>query len=71
MVVFDRFIKLSLTTFSDDNINQQIEKFFENKDNRGYDRSLAIISDTIRGRAALKARDREAILEWLQTNGYC
>ncbi|KAF7887067.1 uncharacterized protein EAF02_003714 [Botrytis sinoallii] len=71
MVVFDRFIRLSLSTFSDDNVNKEIEKFFENKDNRGYDRSLAIIGDTIKGRAALKSRDREVILEWLQTNGYC
>ncbi|QSZ33763.1 hypothetical protein DSL72_005334 [Monilinia vaccinii-corymbosi] len=71
MVVFDRFIKVSLASFSDDDVNKQIEKFFENKDNRGYDRSLAIISDTIRGRAALKARDRKVILEWLQANSYC
>ncbi|TGO86933.1 hypothetical protein BPOR_0265g00040 [Botrytis porri] len=71
MVVFDRFIRLSLSAFSDDSVNKEIEKFFENKDNRGYDRSLAIIGDTIKGRAALKSRDRKVILEWLQTNGYC
>jgi hypothetical protein len=48
----------------------EISRFFEGKDNRGYDRSLKVISDTILGRAAYRARDRAVLLEWLTAHGY-
>ncbi|PQE12886.1 hypothetical protein CJF30_00002794 [Rutstroemia sp. NJR-2017a BBW] len=71
MVVFDRFLKVSLTNFADEKVNDEIRNFFKDKDNRGYDRTLAIVEDLIRSRAAMKSRDRDVILEWLKTNGYC
>lgn len=71
MVVFDRFLKVSLSNFADDKVNDEIRNFFKDKDNRGYDRTLAIVEDLIRSRAAMKSRDRDVILEWLKTNGYC
>jgi aminopeptidase N len=70
MVVLDRFIKQSLIRFNDRQSEMEISKFFEGKDNRGYDRSLKVISDTILGRAAYKARDRAVLLEWLTAHGY-
>ncbi|KAH8593339.1 peptidase family M1-domain-containing protein [Bisporella sp. PMI_857] len=70
MVVWDRFIKMSLDRFSDKEKEQEIAKFFEGKDIRGYDRSLAIVSDTIRSRATYKERDSKIILEWLKAHGY-
>lgn len=70
MVVFDRFVRVSLNKFSDRETEKQISKFFEGKDNRGYDRSLSIVSDTILGRASYKERDAMAILGWLTANGY-
>lgn len=70
MVVLDRFLRLSLTKFADRETEKDIKAFFEGKDNRGYDRTLNIISDTISGRAAYKERDGKVILGWLRTNGY-
>jgi len=70
MVVLDRFLKLSLTKFNDREAEKEIQAFFEGKDNRGYDRTLGVVSDTIRGRAAYKERDASVILEWLKTHGY-
>jgi len=70
MVVFDRFLKMSLTKFSDRGTERDIAKFFEGRDNRGYDRTLGIVSDTIIGRAAYKERDAAVIKEWLRAHGY-
>jgi hypothetical protein len=70
MVVFDRFLKMSLQKFSDRETEQEIARFFEGKDNRGYDRTLGIVSDTILGRASYKERDAAVVKEWLKTHGY-
>jgi len=70
MVVWDRFIRLSLNRYSDEDVGAQIAKFFADKDVRGYDRALAVVDDTIRGRATYKKRDEKIILEWLEANGY-
>ena len=70
MVVFDRFLRLSLPKFNDRETEKEIAKFFEGKDNRGYDRTLGIVSDTILGRVTYKDRDGQVILEWLKTHGY-
>jgi CHAD domain-containing protein len=70
MVVFDRFIKESLNKFNDKETEKDIAKFFEGKDNRGYDRTLNVVSDMILSRAAYKDRDRKVIMEWLTAHGY-
>ncbi|KAI9795929.1 MAG: hypothetical protein M1833_006577 [Piccolia ochrophora] len=69
-VVLDRFLKLSLTKFSSHEVQQDIAHFFEGKDNRGYDRTLGVIADTVRGNANYKERDQDLILEWLTAHGY-
>ncbi|RDL38483.1 Metalloproteases (Zincins), catalytic [Venustampulla echinocandica] len=70
MVVLDRFLKVSLQKFNGKEVEQEISIFFEPKDNRGYDRTLNVIRDTILSRAAYKERDGKLILEWLKTHGY-
>lgn len=70
MVVLDRFLRLSLTKFHDRETAKDIAKFFEGKDNRGYDRTLNVVNDTILGRATYKERDAQVILEWLEAHGY-
>ena len=70
MVVLDRFLRRSLSKFSDRETEKDIASFFAGKDNRGYDRTLNVVSDTISSRAAYKERDGKTILEWLKTNGY-
>ncbi|EKD21015.1 uncharacterized protein L3040_004632 [Drepanopeziza brunnea f. sp. 'multigermtubi'] len=70
MVVLDRFLRLSLNKFNDRETEKDIAKFFEGRDNRGYDRTLNVVSDTILGRATYKERDAKVILEWLKVHGY-
>ncbi|KAE9372132.1 aminopeptidase-like protein [Stipitochalara longipes BDJ] len=70
MVVLDRFLKQSLIKFNDRASEKEIADFFAGKDNRGYDRSLNVISDTILGRASYKERDTPVVLEWLTAHGY-
>ncbi|KAK2629387.1 hypothetical protein QTJ16_000207 [Diplocarpon rosae] len=70
MVVLDRFLRLSLNKFNDRDTEKEIARFFEGRDNRGYDRTLAVVSDTILGRATYKERDATVILEWLKAHGY-
>lgn len=70
MVVLDRFLRFSLNKFADFETEKDIENFFADKDNRGYDRTLGIVSDTIKSRASYRERDAAVILEWLSVNGY-
>jgi aminopeptidase N len=70
MIVLDRLLKMSLNKFNDRETEKEIAKFFEGRDNRGYDRTLNVVSDTILGRAAYKERDAAVTLEWLKTHGY-
>ncbi len=69
-VVFDRFLKMSLNKFASHEIEKEIASFFKDKDNRGYDRSLVVISDTIKGNANYKERDEPLVEEWLTAHGY-
>jgi len=70
MVVLERFLRMSLLKFSDEEVEQDIAKFFSDKDNTGYDRGLAVVSDTIKGNARYKKRDLEVTREWLSAHGY-
>ena len=69
-VVLDRFLRMSLSKFASHDVERDIAQFFSAKDNRGYDRSLGVISDTVRGNANYKERDEKLILEWLSAHGY-
>ena len=70
MVVLDRFLRLTLRKFADDAVRKDIEAFFADKDNSGYDRTLGVVSDTIKGNAQYRERDRELVKEWLGAKGY-
>ncbi|KAL3427535.1 peptidase family M1 [Phlyctema vagabunda] len=69
-VVIDRFLKVSLNKFADLETERDIASFFEGKDNRGYDRTLSNVSESITTRAGYRARDDKVILEWLKVNGF-
>ncbi|PTB63773.1 aminopeptidase N [Trichoderma citrinoviride] len=69
-IVVDRFIGLSLKTFTDVAVLDDIEQFFKDKDTHSFDRTLETAKDRIRGRAAYKKRDSEALKQWLSSNGY-
>ncbi|KAL7906930.1 peptidase family M1 domain-containing protein [Trichoderma velutinum] len=69
-IVVDRFVGLSLKTFTDAAILDDIEQFFKDKDTHSFDRTLETAKDRIRGRAAYKKRDSDALKQWLSSNGY-
>ena len=70
MVVLDRFLRLALRKFADEEVGRDIELFFEGKDNRGYDRTLRVVADTIRGNVEYRKRDAGIVREWLGAKGY-
>lgn len=70
MVVLERFLRTSLLKFSSFEVEKDIEKFFADKDQTGYDRGLAVVSDTIKGNARYRERDLETTREWLRAHGY-
>ena len=70
VVVLDRFLRLTLTTFTKEDIAQEINTFFKEKDNTGYDRALGVVADSIRSNAAYRERDSGILGEWLSAHGY-
>jgi aminopeptidase N len=70
MVVLERFVRLSLQEFASFEIGNDIEGFFETKDNIGYDRALAVVGDTIKSNARYRDSNAETTREWLLDYGY-
>lgn len=66
MVVLDRFLKNSLNKFASQEVLDDIQAFFKNKDNAGYERGLDIVSDTVRGNISWVQRDTDAVAGWLK-----
>lgn len=66
MVVLDRFLKNSLNKFSSKEVMNDIEEFFKDKDNHGYDKGLVVIRDSIMGNANWVERDAKIVEEWLK-----
>jgi ERAP1-like C-terminal domain len=66
----DRWMKMGLGNYSDRAIEKEISDFFKDRDTRAYDRSLIVISDTIKGNANYRQRDEQLVEEWLVSHGY-
>ena len=69
-IMLERFVRMCLRNFASFETEKDIEEFFKDKDNTGYDRGLGVVSDTIKGNAKYKERDVEAVREWLSAHGY-
>jgi hypothetical protein len=69
-IVVDRFVRVSLGSFTDDSVVDEIDQFFKDKDTKSFDRTLETVKDKIRGRAAYKKRDAASLKEWLGANKY-
>ena len=70
MIVLERFLRQALSKFASYDVEKDIRVFFEGKDNRGYDRGLGVILDTVIGNAKYRERDAAVVREWLGANGY-
>lgn len=69
-VILDRWVKFALNGFSDLAVSDEIRAFFKDKDQSGFDRSLAQALDNIEANASYRERDEKVLLEWLQAHGY-
>lgn len=69
-VVFERFVRMSLSKFADHATEKDIANFFKEKDQSGIDRGLVIVGDTIRTNANYVERDEQLVKEWLKAHGY-
>ncbi|KAL2270672.1 hypothetical protein VTJ83DRAFT_43 [Remersonia thermophila] len=69
-ILVDRMVRVSLPKFVDYATLGEIETFFEGVSTKGFDRTLEQVKDSIRGRAAYRARDQEGVRGWLVANGY-
>ncbi|KAG0641126.1 peptidase family M1-domain-containing protein [Tuber brumale] len=56
--------------FTSEEAIADIEKFFEDKSQKGFDRSLAQSLDGIRAKAAWVKRDADDVKAWLKAKGY-
>jgi hypothetical protein len=70
MVVLERFLRTCLQKYASFETEKDIANFFKDKDNNGYDRGLAVVSDTIKGNAKYRERDVEVVRGWLKAHGY-
>jgi aminopeptidase N len=69
-VVLERFLRFGLNKFTDAAVADDIQKFFADKDTRGYNKGLEVVDDTIRSYASYAERDEGVVREWLGGNGY-
>ncbi|KAL8819431.1 MAG: hypothetical protein Q9191_007739 [Dirinaria sp. TL-2023a] len=70
MVVLDRYVKTTLGKFASLDVERDIALFFKDKDQKGFDRGLVQVSDTITANARYKERDEMLVREWLSAHGY-
>lgn len=70
LMIIDRLLLASLRHFSDRDVEQDIAAFFGPRDNKGYDRTVRIVEDTILGRARYRQRDSAVLEEWLRARNY-
>lgn len=63
-------VNMCTSTFTTEEQLATVEKFFEDKNTNGFDKSLAQSLDSIRSKAAWVARDREDVAAWVKENGY-
>ncbi|RDA84820.1 hypothetical protein CP532_3164 [Ophiocordyceps camponoti-leonardi (nom. inval.)] len=69
-IVVDRFVRMALGGFVDDSAVDDMDAFFRDKDTTAFNRTLATVTDRVRGRAAYRRRDAASLREWLAAKGY-
>jgi len=63
-------VSIMTSSFTKPEQLDRVEQFFKEKDNKGYDQSLAQSLDAIRSKMAWVKRDGDDVKEWLKANGY-
>lgn len=63
-------VTLGTSGFTKEEQKKKVEEFFAQKDNKGYDQSLAQSLDIITAKSKWTDRDAKSIYEWLEANEY-
>ncbi|KAH7131928.1 peptidase family M1-domain-containing protein [Dendryphion nanum] len=63
-------VSIATSSFTHREHIEDIQKFFEDKSTKGFDKALAQSCDAIRAKAAWIERDSEDVKTWLQEHGY-
>lgn len=63
-------VQIMTSSFTKAEQLEAVEAFFKDKDTKGYDKSLAQSTDSIRSKISWLGRDREDVADWLKQNGY-
>ena len=70
MTMLSSVVSICAAGFTSDEQLAKVDKFFEGKEKKGFDRSLQQSMDSIRAKANWLRRDEEDVLGWLKSNGY-
>ncbi|KAI5301708.1 hypothetical protein KEM55_001559 [Ascosphaera atra] len=68
--MFGTVVLLATRAFTKEEQIKEIEKFFADKDTKGYDKTLEQSIDAVRAKAKWSGRDKEDVEAWLRENGY-
>ena len=69
-IVMNRFLKMGLSKFASQDIEQNFSEFFMDKNTEGWDRAVVQVIDTVRANARYRERDEQLLLEWLKAHEY-
>ncbi|KIW17525.1 hypothetical protein PV08_04719 [Exophiala spinifera] len=70
MSMLSSVVSICVAGFTREKQLKQVEAFFQDKDKKGFDRSLQQSFDSIRAKANWLQRDSEDVVGWLKANGY-
>ena len=70
MTMLSSVVSICAAGFTSEEQLGKVEKFFDGKDKKGFDRSLQQSMDSIRAKASWLQRDGEDVQGWLKSNGY-
>ncbi|ODV80897.1 aminopeptidase 2 [Suhomyces tanzawaensis NRRL Y-17324] len=68
--LFSAVVRLSTSSFTTSEKKAEIEKFFANKETKGYDQALAQSLDVISSKISWTQRDTTELQQWLNASGY-
>lgn len=70
MTMLSSVVSICVAGFTSEKQVRQVEDFFKDKDQKGFDRSLQQSIDSIRAKANWLERDGDDVLGWLKESGY-
>jgi len=70
MTMLSSVVSICCSGFTNEEQMRKVQGFFENKDKKGFDRSLEQSLDSIRAKSNQLGRDADDVANWLKENGY-